>query len=150
MMKLVIVLIISLLCSTVYAQQGGSQHIIYKGQHGFFFPDVVGTKVLKDLALYHDQVTELKLLNEKLELSDREASLLRQRVDLSVLEVKSYQRSYKLEHELRVADRTFYAKQHSGFFKNPGVMFALGFVVASLCAIGLSFGLYHSQTRYER
>lgn len=138
-------LIICVTCASLgLCQSTGSQLLDNKGVMGYWFPMEAGDKLLKD-------VTELKLLRDKvslmdakLEAKDRLIELLR--LDIQVSEGIGGKWKAAFEEQIKVtqnqqAQYEEQLKEAKKWYRSPVLWCGVGFLLASAAAIGLNFGL---------
>lgn len=141
---LITFLLIITFTSSVCAASIDRAQITYKGTEGIFFSEEIATKLLSDIEELHVQRNTLKLLDTKLELKDEKIAALELEIMIVDDIAAKYKANYQLEHDTRIKDQAHYEallKQKNAWYKRPGLWFGIGFVVASACAIGLSFSL---------
>lgn len=139
-----------LICMTITipALASESQIITYEGQTGFFFPEEIGTLMLKDLEEFKIQKHRVSLLEEKLILTADKIALLNTEIQIVDEISQKYKENYVNEHQLRISDQKHYEaiiKKKDAWYRHPTLWFGVGFVVAAAAAIGLTFGLQEAR-----
>lgn len=148
-MRVLLFLIVMCIPMNVLAQEVDRDVITYKGTKGFFFKLSIGDKLLKDvseLQILRKEKVALKLKVDLLEMN------IKLRIEWLATETKISENrrlAQVAERAGRMSDQKHYEaiiRKKNGFWSKPGTWFAVGFVLASLAAVGLNFGLQEARS----
>jgi hypothetical protein len=140
----IVLLLIFVLGSAPAACQNSSELLTNKGVLGYWFPMETGDKLLKD-------VTELKLLREKVSLmdakfeaKDRLIELLKFDIQVSEGIGEKWKTAFEAQIKVTQKQQESYELQLEAskkWYRSPVLWCGVGFLIASAAAIGLNFGL---------
>lgn len=125
-------------------QEPSSTLLENNGVQGYWFPMTVGDRLLKD-------VTELKLLREKLTLIDTKLEskdnlidLLRQDVAASEAIADKWRVAFEEQIEVTHSQKKYYESEIKAlkkWYRSPVLWFSVGVLVTGALAVGLNYGL---------
>lgn len=125
-------------------QEPSSTLLENNGVQGYWFPMMVGDRLLKD-------VTELKLLREKLTLIDAKLEakdslidLLRQDAAASEAIASKWKLAFEEQVEVTHSQQKYYEAEIESlkkWYRSPVLWFSVGVIVTGALAVGLNYGL---------
>ena len=121
----------------------------HNGVKGFWFPEDVGTKILKDLEelkiLRDKKIPELEL---KIQKQDLMLSITQQEVEVNARLSEVWQKNFKASEELRLKETSALREaldKKDAWFRSPALYLSLGLILGGALSIGLSFGLQETR-----
>ncbi len=146
MLKAIIAVIIILLMPL---QAMSAEVVEHNGVKGFWFPEDVGTKILKDLEelklIKDEKIPELEL---KIKKQDLMLSLTQQEVEVNARLSEVWQKNFKTSEELRLKETSALRKaldKKDSWYRSPALYLSLGLLAGGLLSVGLSFGLQETR-----
>ena len=139
-----IVALVILFPMAALCQDTGSMLLEHNGVQGYWFPMESGDRLLKD-------VTELKLVREKLSLIDVKLKETEHLIELLKMDVATSEKiadkwkvAFEKQVEVTHSQQEYYEaeiKSLKKWYRSPVLWFSVGVIVTGALAVGLNYGL---------
>lgn len=134
-------LLILLCTGAVYANEAESVLLSHNNVEGYWFPPNIAGRMLQDLEelpLLRQKTVELEL---KIKTTDEYILLFKEDIKITEEISNKWKSAFETQVKISELERDRYDK----WYKSSVLWFSVGFIAASLAAVGLNFGLAKAQ-----